>query len=514
MTVVLALALTSLLLIAAALRFPARTIVVVGMLFAAGLILSLARLSSTKYSVHPDEFSHWSAFYYYVDHWAPPAVDDPSVQPSISAWGYSYLYELNATYWVAARVMSPLRALFDSDRSEARAFQCLLWLVLCWLALRRKKAAIALSVLLLSPQLWYVFAYFNSDAFSLFAALSAVVLLCASRPDVFDYVRGDGAITWRVLLFTACLGTLLICKPNYAVLAPGFLLWVAVLQMDLRWRELAPVLAALALLGAAVFLGDPALGGALARDATVAAAMLLLGVAALGIVIRCRGNLELRRIVLRLIALSLLAAAFAAPRVVFDVYANGMPSTKAARIQAVKEATAWPLLKPSAIEQGKGAEYLTTFAQRGVGLTQMLFQAPYRWVAWSAVSAFGMYGYMTVSAPYAVYVLLLATSLAMSLLALLALRRALPDKAGRLIFVAAGIGLLVIESSILHNWIDAFQPQGRYLFPIFAMLSLALATGARGLSPRPFRFVLACAALTSAYSFLFVAIPGFMPFFS
>ena len=118
MTLVLALALAMLLLFAA-LRLQSRAIVLMGMLFAAGLIFALARLSSTNYSVHPDEFSHWPVFHYYVEHWTPPAVDDPAVLPSISVWGYSYLYELNATYWVAARVMAPLQPWFASERSEA-----------------------------------------------------------------------------------------------------------------------------------------------------------------------------------------------------------------------------------------------------------------------------------------------------------------------------------------------------------------------------------------------------------
>jgi hypothetical protein len=171
----------------------------------------------------------------------------------------------------------------------------------------------------------------------------------------------------------------------------------------------------------------------------------------------------------------------------------------------VQEATAIEDLKPSAIAQGKGIQYATALAQRGIGLGAIL-QAPYRWLSWSAASAFGLYGYLNVPAPFAIYVVLVTATFAITLLGCIGLVRCVPQQAARLITVGAGVALLVVESSLLNSWIIAFQAQGRYLFPIFVMLALLLATSSARVPQLAFRITIGVAALASSYSFLFVAL--------
>src|SRR5262249_20814398 len=154
---------------------------------------------------------------------------------TLSTFGYSYLFELNVSYWVAARAMAPLAGLFSSPEFAARAFQCACWLVLAGLALRRQRETVRVGVPLLSAQVWYVCAYFHGDAFSVLLAFLAV-LLSAPAARVHAYL--EGRASWHAAFGLALsLGLLLVAKANFLPLVPGLLLWLAVLHLDLRWRE-------------------------------------------------------------------------------------------------------------------------------------------------------------------------------------------------------------------------------------------------------------------------------------
>ena len=491
-------------------RLTTNRIVIAGLALAFGLIMAMASISSTKASVHPDEFGHWPVFHYFVEHWLPPAVDDPAVLPSMTIWGTSYLFLLDVSYMVAARVMSPFIGIFSSELYAARLFHSLLWALLCLCALRRRDWAIPLSVLLLSPQIWYIFSYYNADAFPLFIAMLATMLLCDRKNTIHSYIQGSGKISAAVLTLGLCLGLLLVSKQNYVVLVPGFLLWLAVMHLDLRWRELLAVLAAMGLLGTSVFLGDvPRSSGQHAWFVfTALTGGALAIVAAISFCLRLRNNAALRRPSIRWIGICVLAVAFAAPRVLVDVAINGGPNEKATRILAVEEARAGAGFKPSEVVQGKGVAYQMLDIQ-GVGLRPMIFDAPYNWLSRSVASAFGVYGYMTVYAPYPVYLALVILASLIAVVAGFALTRAWPDKANRLLVAAAGIGCLIVLSSILNSWFIALQPQGRYLLPIMVMLALILGYARPKLPQGILQALLIASLLLSAYSFVCVALPAF-----
>jgi hypothetical protein len=508
-----ALALTCALLLAlrlAYVRLRIQGIVVAGMALAFGLILSMACISSTTQSLHPDEFSHLPAFRYFTEHWLPPAVDDPAVVPSLSIYGASYMFDLNAAYFIAASVMAPVGALFTSEVWAARTFQCMLWALLMLIVLRDAKLALPLSVLLLSPQVWYIFSYFNSDALPLFLGLTAVISLCGSKSGVHAYLANERKISVSVFLFASYLGLLLICKANYLVLVPGLLLWLAVLYVDLRWRETLATLVGLGLLGTSMFMDSvPAVATWHAHFVGLVAGIALILFAAVSASFRCLRDAVLRQSFLRLIAICALAIAVAAPRILLDFWVNGTPASKSARITAVQEKYAGTGFKPSQIAHGNGITN-TALNVKGVGLSQMLIDSPYRWLQTSLLSSFGVYGYMSVYAPYPVYVCLAACMCAIALLAAIALARSRRDHGARLLALSAGICLLTLLSSILESWIFDFQPQGRYLFPIFAMLALVLGHAAPKLSSGPFKVLLIASMGLSAYSFLCVALPAFM----
>ena len=478
-------------------------LVAAGMTLAAGLILAMIVVTGGNLSAHPDEVSHLSAYQYYTEHILPPAVDDPATAPSTSVWGFSYLFELDVVYDIAARVTSTLKAFTQDEILSARLFQFGLWAILCILAICRRRWALTLSVVLLSPQIWYVFSYFNADAFPLFLSLIAAMLIADQGSGLHRYLQTGDKRSPALWVVAACIGLLLVSKRNYLPLVPAYLLWLGVVHLGLRVRILVPIFGGLWLLGVAVFIGDvPAFSHW--RIPLNASGLVLCGGAAAMAGWRNWQTRETRAILLRLIAFALICAAVALPRVAWDVRVNGWPSQKAALIHAVAEARAGTDFKPSVVAQGKGNPTIA-LAARGVPLSQLIF-APYGWAYSSLASAFGVYGYMNIFAPAWFYMAIAALSLLIMLIAMWAIRRARPEQAAALVVTTFGGVALVLTSSIMLSWVSAMQAQGRYLFPAVAMLALLVAQGAHHLPRRIFVVTLATALLLSASSFAFLAL--------
>ena len=207
-----------------------------GMSLAAGLILAMTAISTTRVSVHPDEFSHLQAYEYYLDHVLPPAVKDPATVSSTSVWGFSYLFELDVVYDIAAHATTAVRAWAGNNLTAARMFQVTLWAILCVLAICRLRWSIVLCVTLLSPQIWYVFSYWNADAFALFLALVAACLIADKSSGLHTFLcHGERRVAaWIVAI---CLGLIIVSKTNYLPVVPVFLIWLAVVHL----RVTAPI---------------------------------------------------------------------------------------------------------------------------------------------------------------------------------------------------------------------------------------------------------------------------------
>jgi hypothetical protein len=192
-----------------------------------------------------------------------------------------------------------------------------------------------------------------------------------------------------------------------------------------------------------------------------------------------------------------------------DIWVNGMPASKSARTTAVQEKYAGPGFKPSEIAQGKGITN-TALNIKGVTLGQMLLDPPYRWLQTNVMSSFGVYGYMSVFAPYAIYTTLAGLLCAIVLIAAIALARSHPAQGPRLLALSAGLCLLVVLSSILQSWVFDLQAQGRYLFPILAIVALILGHAAHKLPSGLFKALLFAALIVSTYSFVCIALPSFI----
>jgi len=481
-------------------------LVVAGMALAAGLILAMLVITGSKISGHPDEFSHLAAYDYYVGHVLPPAVDDPATIPSTSVWGTSYLSELDVVYELAAQTTAQLRSWTSDNVLSSRLFQLSMWLVLCVLAACRRYWALTLSVGLLSPQIWYAFAYFNADAFPLFLSLIAAGLIADENNGLHRFLRTGDKRSPGLWVAAICIGLLLVSKRNYLPVVPALLIWLAVVHLDLRARIVVTIFGGLLLLGGSTFIGSVPNLAHWHLPLLLTGFVLAAGGAAYTFLQNWKDS-GMRAVLLRLVAFTLICICVATPRVAWDMHVNGWPAQKAERMLAVVEARAGQDFKPSIIAQGKG-DSTVGLASRGVPLGNVVL-GPHNWASRSLSSAFGVYGYMNIFAPPWLYLLLPLVTGLITLLALNTARKNRPQHWQAMAAVVIGGGVLVLASSLLFSWILALEPQGRYLFPMFPLGALLIGQGSVHLPRRAFALLIAAAFSLSAYSFVSVALLAF-----
>ena len=490
-------------------RINLQRLVAIGMTLAAGLILAMASINTTvntRSLMHPDEFFHLEAYRYFVDHSLPPAVDDPTTIPSTSGYGYSYLFELDVVYDIAAHSTAQLRQWMQSDVLSSRMFQFSLWLILCGLAVCHRRWIGVFCVALLSPQIWYVFSYFNADALPLFLSLIVAGLIADQSGGLHRFLQTGDKRNVGLWLAAVCVGLLLISKRNYLPVVPTFMLWLAVVHLGLRARMAAVILGGFLVLGTSVFLGDAISLTHWHTHLELAGSLLVVGSAGYTFWHYWK-DAKTRYVLMRLVAFCLLCVVVAIPKIAWDIHVNGWPSQKSERMHAVAEERAVHDFKPSVVAEGKGYPMLR-IASRNIPLLNLML-SPYSWIYSSLCSAFGVYGYMNVHAPSESYTILLVLFCAITLLAVFSVRKSEPQKWGGLVTVAAGGCILVFSSSLLLSWTVDFEPQGRYLFPVLPLLGLLIAHGWKHLPRRLFALLLGSAFLVSVCSFAFIALPAF-----
>jgi hypothetical protein len=201
----------------------------------------------------------------------------------------------------------------------------------------------------------------------------------------------------------------------------------------------------------------------------------------------------------RLVLLFGLAVAVALPRVVADVVANGGPAEKSQRMTAAAERHAGPLFKPSVVEKNLAGSYPgIRLAARGVPFSQIMGQ-PYAWTLNSWRSMLGVYGYMNVFTPNVLY-WLLSSGLLMLGISMVAWARKRQEAQRALMVTVAGTALVAL-SSIVHSWANAFQAQGRYLFPGLVIVGIYLLSQPGLLRTRLASIGVALCFVTSVLSF-------------
>ena len=493
----------------AATQVRTRGLVAGAIAIAATLALALAVGSGSRVYDHPDEFSHLMALKFYLDHGLlPPAVLDPRAGPSISVWGFSYLFEVDVFYPITALILKAAGHSQANLLPDIRLFNVCLLVVLALAASRSRALAVAASVVLLSPQIWYVFGYYSADAFALTLALLLAGLAADEDGDVARCLRGEPYRRTAIAAFVLIAALLLCSKRNYVVVFPVVGMWLAVRYARFGLAGTILAVAGLALLGLGTFLstpmiGPPIEGAALPRYLGLA----LLAAATVFWLWRLREAPVPRATFLRLLAIGALCVAIAAPRHLWDWWQNGSSATKAAAMLEVAERTAGDGFKPSQVLSPERRPEIA-LVRNGVGLWNLVGER--QWAKLSLHSAYGYYGFMSMPAPFWTALALFGLNLLLFGLGGFALRAALPVQWLPLIIVSVGGAALVVESSLIHSWVNAYNPQGRYLFPAFVLLALPMIATHRRLPRAAFRAALLGSVALSAYSFVFVAFATFM----
>ena len=133
-----------------------------------GFSLSLIMSSITTFNVHPDEKVHLEAVNYYSNHVLPPAIDDPEIEDTFSLFGRTRLSSYEIFYPVAGYASRLLEPLKTDDLTEARILMLLMFFGILLISIRFTDFRYMALPMLITPQVWYLFSYVNSDGFALF----------------------------------------------------------------------------------------------------------------------------------------------------------------------------------------------------------------------------------------------------------------------------------------------------------------------------------------------------------
>lgn len=474
------------------------------------LIAAMATTTTTARSIHPDEHSHVFSARYYLSNWLPPGAEDERIEETYTPYGTSYLNELDVVYFFAAKASSAWSHLTLDEAMALRWFNVMLFAVLIAFSWRSRQLWPGSALLLMTPQIWYVFSYFNGDAFSLFLSFLLVFLCAAPASRVSSFIesgRERGGANWLVVaLFVAALGLLLVSKRNYlpVIFVLGLFLSVRHLRLPL-WAAVA------AAAGAALFVFRYAasLNADGISERTVAAivplAIALFLVAGAGLIGPVLRDSSLRPKFFRLISLFIVACAIAFPRYAIDRHVNGDSENKRHVLQAMAEKHAVPGLKPSAIAKGEGISLPgNNLAKKGVGYFE-LFVDDRDWARISLESMLGVYGYMEFSALPLIYYSI-SFGLLLCFLRLLWQWRLEPQSRPYFVVGLCGVALTIFSSTVF-SWVVDFQPQGRYLLPSISILAAMLIANPSLSRSRTISCAVVVCFSASVCSFIFYAIP-------
>lgn len=139
------------------------------MLVAGTAVMVMASVSN--YNTHPDEFVHIANARYYLDHYVPPEVCADDSRDTYTVYGVSRLDKREIAYYIGGRYLQLLDVVPVREYMKLRYLNVALFFILVLLAFREVKARIIFLPLLLTPQAWYLFSYYNSDALSLFVVM-------------------------------------------------------------------------------------------------------------------------------------------------------------------------------------------------------------------------------------------------------------------------------------------------------------------------------------------------------
>ena len=418
------------------------------MVFAFALIMIMASIS--KENTHPDEYVHLRAAVYYENHWLPPEVCAPETKGTHSVYGVSRLNSLETVYLIAGKFSRFLSFLPIDTYLRLRMFNVLLFFLLAWLGLRTAEFRIVIIPLLISPQIWYIFSYFNSDAFSLFLIfiISYFVLLEKSSFNRFLEEPKSKRMVVKGILFGILLCILFFTKKNFYV-------YGLFLSLFFLWKFYCK---------------------------------------------KFNPTTSLKTVTARLGLIILVASVFFGIRYIVDIYTNGF--NKSDKILNCREKLADYIYKPSTTLKSKHP--WMKLKSRGVSLEKMFTN--YGWARRSFKSAFGVYGYTTIAGSNRYYDLVKLIGLFSIFFIAVSVLFKSENKENILLLIVVVCSLLLAGAAFWRSWVTILQPQGRYFFPLAAVTGFLLFYSKKDLNTTIFNTFIVIMFLVSSYSFIFVGL--------
>jgi len=354
-------------------------------------------------------------------------------------------------------------------------------------------------LMLLTPQIWYVFSYFNNDGLPLFLSLLLADTAFGSR------ARGAVAISesWRASTLIPLVGMgllvglLVVTKSNYLPV-------IAFVVFFGLWRAVGFAAAAIGVASAGIYLAQAR--GFVSMPTYALWACMAIGAALILVLVATRlwRSPTSRNLMARGAIVALAAIAVAAPPLVLDRIINGSRSEKDLVLASIAEKHADPAYRPSDASRA-GSFFGLRLRDKGLALHEILLP-PWDWVGNSWKSFTGYYGYMKIHGPAAYYIAMFA--LYVVLLSYTTRTILLRGEAAewQLLAVSGVFCGGVIFLSLYHSWINDFQPQGRYLFPVVALFAIPFTRASRLFRTRVVPALVGMVFVLSVSSFLFVGL--------
>lgn len=409
-------------------------------------MLVFVMAGTSQWNAHPDEYVHMAATSYYKDHWLPPVVEDPEIRGTYSVYGYSRLNIPEVYYLFAGKFDNLLERFKLPDYFSLRIFNIFLFTLILLSTLKSRSARLVALPFLLSPQIWYLFSYCNSDAFALFCAFLVGCQLVNPESLLYHYFKDNRWIPKIIsgAMIAILLGILFLLKKNYYPFILFFYLC----------------------LGLKLFLSDDFAG-------------------------------KKKKIFTQLSIITLIGFLIVGMRISIDYMVNGLDRQE--KIQKLQEKLAHPLYKESTELDKK---HINLFRKaRGATLRDIIIKE--NWFERSFQSGFGVYGYSSINGPHIYYELVRWTGLSLLLFVFGSIfwRGGLINSG--LAVSVLGLSVMLIGVSVYHSWTADFQAQGRYLFPIFSMLGILYAITHKAIQSSILSFGVILMYLLGIYSFIF-----------
>lgn len=414
------------------------------------LVLIIVMAGISKYNKHPDEIVHVPAAEYYMDNFMPPEIGAEGTLHTYSIYGVSRLHKGEIAYFFAGKFAKLLEPLQLPAYLAVRYFNVTLFALLLVGAFLSFHFRIIFIPLLLSPQIWYVFSYFNSEAFAVFVLLLVSYQMVYQKSwwnrltsDYEDFPAAPLAVAGLGVL----LGLVFLIKKN-------FYFYLVFLSVYLIWR---------------VFFDKTELT---------------------------------RTVIFRVVGVLLVGGCvFGAVRGV-DAYVNDFQ--KGEKILEARELYANPSYKPSTPLEEKFP--LLQMKERGLTFEGMIKEM--KWGERIFRSSFGEYGYTSVAGSALYYDFVRYSCFALAVVVVVSILATGRLEGITLLTATAGCAVALMAMAFYHAWSVDFQAQGRYFLPIVGMLSIMTYHVRQSLSNSMCYVMLGVFFLVSVYSYVFIALAG------